>query len=119
MTIVKSGRGAAQWLKAEVVKGKLVISVGVDVLAFAAQRHMDEQHFEATEGRENQADDVITDPVGFAVDVCRELMREDDVGGHLIGKVLDDAFDAAIHRGSTALSDRAECNTVLHGPREP
>lgn len=113
MTIVKSGRGKDQWLKVEVVNGnKLVISIGVDVLAFAANAHFDEEHLNATEGRENQADWVVTYPAGFAEDVCAELLREDEAGEHMLGRLLDEAFDLAANRGSLHMGDRVENSGV-------
>lgn len=108
MTIAESGRDKGQWLKAEVVKGKLVVSIGVDVLAFACQMHMDGEAVEASEGRETQADMVISDPEGFARDVCLELLREDEAGNHPVGRLLDEMAMEAANRGSLYLSDRSE-----------
>lgn len=99
MTIVSSGRGKAQWLKAEVKNGKLVISVGVDVLAFAAQRHYDEQTFNATEGQQNASDWQVADATAFAHEVVRQLEHEDETGTNRMHLMLDDAFTRALDYG--------------------
>ena len=106
MTIAERGRGAGQWLDARVVKGKLVISIGVDVLAFAAQQHFDEEHFQSTGGEANQADYHVVDPKTFAGDVCRELLREAEDGTNRLHRMFDPAFVAAMERGSEGIAER-------------
>lgn len=92
MTIVKSGRGKAQWLKTEVKGGKLVISVGVDTLAFAAQRFYDEEAFQNSEGSEDEAEFRIVDADEFAESVLEALEKESEDGTTPVHLLLDAAF---------------------------
>lgn len=93
MTIVKSGRGKGQWLKTELRDGKLVISVGVGVLAFAAQQHYDENAVQQSQGEKTQAEFRIVEPVDFAKSVLRALDKEKEDGTTPVHLMLDAAFD--------------------------
>jgi hypothetical protein len=106
VTIVKRGRGRDSWLDATVKNGKLLISVGVEVLAFAAQQRFDEQHFEETQGDETQADYCVIDPDEFARDVVLALMREEENGDNLVHLTLDKAIDYARDHGSLGVGER-------------
>jgi hypothetical protein len=99
MTIAKSGRGKGQWLKTEVKSGKLIISIGADVLAFAAQRHFDERAFEASEGTKSEADFYIARQPEFAEAVRKALEREAEDGTTLVHLCLDAAFDRVLDFG--------------------
>lgn len=92
MTIAKSGRGKAQGLKTEVKNGRLVISVGVDVLAFVAQRFYDEEQFQASGGQETEAEFRIVDADEFAASVLRALEKEAEDGTTPVHRLLDAAF---------------------------
>lgn len=92
MTIAKIGRGKEQWLKTEVKDGRLVISVGVDVLAFAAQQFYDEEAFHASEGQEDESDFRIVAPADFAKSVVRALDREAEDGTTPVHLMFDEAF---------------------------
>lgn len=74
-----------QPLQCEVVGDRLVISMGVDTLAFADQV---------------RTGISVTSPTGFAKDVAYEIMREDEVGATLLTDLLDEAMQEAANQGS-------------------
>lgn len=82
-------------LKCELKGGKLVISIGIDTLAFAA----------ALSPQSNiwHGDSYISDNKQFAKDVVKELLRENEVGESLLTKTLDSAMTMTENRGSAAI----------------
>lgn len=112
MTIVQSGRGKAQWLKAEVKGGKLVISIGVDVLAFAAQRHYDEEAFNATEGQMKASEFRVVDAAALAKEVVRELEREAEDGTTRLHLMFDTAFTKVLEQGGEGIEERGVLESV-------
>jgi hypothetical protein len=79
-------------LKVEIVDGRLVISIGVGTLAWAAEN----DH----EGGFSKPKLRIRGPTGWAREVLSELLREDETGETPVGKLLDDAFLRAVEAGS-------------------
>jgi hypothetical protein len=77
--------GHDQPLREEIDNGRLVISIGVDTLAFADK--------ERTGYR-------VINPTLFAEDVVRALTVEEEDGATLVTKLLDDAMQAACDDGS-------------------
>jgi len=74
-----------QPLKCEVKDGCLVISIGVDTLAFADQERLQVK---------------VTNTEGFAKDVARELANEREDGSTILTDVLDTAMEHAADNGS-------------------
>jgi hypothetical protein len=83
-----------QPLKVRVFDGKLVISIGTETLAFAD-----------SDRRNNETDRTyhVTDPDHFAVDVTREMEREDEIGASPLTDFLDKMMDYALEQGSAAV----------------
>lgn len=79
-------------LKVEVRDGRLVISIGVGTLAWAAEND--------NEGGFSKPKLRIRGPTGWAQEIVAELLREDEAGETPIGKLLDDAFMKAVEAGS-------------------
>lgn len=87
-----------QPLTVEVNDGRLVISIGVDVLAFAVtycSRFYD--------GLGDQYKARIIDNDQWAQDVARELTREQEDGTNPLHILLDNAFEKAAEDGSAAI----------------
>jgi hypothetical protein len=81
--------GKKQGLKAEVAKGKLVISIGVDCLAYAIQNG------------DNWPEGLkITDNAKFAQDMLAFLELDEEDGSTVIHNVLDESANYAIEQGS-------------------
>lgn len=93
------GVGKDQILQTKIVDGKLVMSIGVDVLAFAQNNN-------------NQFDgfDVIN-AEGFAKDVLAELEREEEDGTTKVHELLDEAMEAAHANGSEHTKEREYAKT--------
>lgn len=104
--IAKRGRGRKAWLDAKVRGGKLVVEIGVETLAFAAQQRYDEQAFNASEGQEDKAEFYIADPDAFAEEIVRALEREAEDGTNRMHLMFDDAFDHASDNGAEGLAER-------------
>lgn len=77
-------------LKCAVVGNRLLISIGIETLAFSAEHCDDNPNVK------------ITDHKTLAEDVRRELSHENEVGETLITSMLDRAVTAAFENGSTA-----------------
>lgn len=82
---------------------QLTISVGVDVLAWAAEQCSALHEFDADAGilRGPQ----VTSSDGFAADVLRALEREAEDGTTMVHELLDRACEVAIEQGSEAVAD--------------
>lgn len=77
--------GPDQPLKCEVSDGKLILSIGVDTLAFADQERLQVK---------------VTNPNEFAKDVARELAAEREDGSTILTDVLDLGMEKAAENGS-------------------
>ena len=87
--------------------GKLTIEIGVETMAFAAQRLYDEQAFNASDGeKEAEADFYVADADEFARSVVRRLEREAEDGTNAIHLLLDTAFNEVAERGEDGLAER-------------
>ena len=82
-----------QPLEIDIIKGRLVISVGVETIGHAISLSPYIMRFE--DGEEPQ----ITDPDLFAKEIVRELDRESEDGTTLIHLALDKAAERAIENG--------------------
>jgi len=80
-------------LKIEVVEGRLVISIGVDTLAFAITHRNESCSFSVNDNNE------------FAKDVVRELKDEEEDGATIVSDLLDEASNRAIDNGSAYIDD--------------
>ena len=74
-----------QGLKVEIKEGRLIISVGLDIISFAYQ--------------EKTGHEVI-DRDGFAQDVLLALQKEDETGETITAQFLDSAASKAADLGS-------------------
>lgn len=81
-------------LKCEIEDGKLVISIGIYTLAYAAGANK--------QSGICQGLCYIYDDERFAKDVVKELLRENEVGESLLSKTLDSAMIMAENNGSVA-----------------
>lgn len=79
-----------QGLIVEIVDGKLVISVGVNILAFACEF-----------GNPDNSNDAfkITNADDFAKEIMYILLAEEENGTTLVHKMLDTATNQALERG--------------------
>jgi hypothetical protein len=93
-----------QLLNTEVIDGRLVISIGVEALAFAAEHCP-----ELTDGYITFSSETygpkITDPDEFAHDVVAALIDEAEDGTTLVHAMLDQAIVLAVESGSLAVAD--------------
>lgn len=94
-------------LSVTVKNGAITISIGVDVLAWAFERSEDCQPFNDgdSESMEFIQRYLVTDTVGFAADVKREMERDDDVGNTELYKFLDRMCMAAVEDGSEHIDE--------------
>lgn len=88
-------------LGCEVTDTELVIRIGLDTLKMAAEYHPDlcDESCEPV---------CVVDAKELAVDVKRELSREDDSGNTLLSRCLDKAIYKAWEDGSIAFGDTEE-----------
>jgi hypothetical protein len=87
-----------QPLKVEVVRGRLVISVGIDTFAFAA-----ENCFHFFDGDKQTV--KVTDQQAFAEAVARELQKEAEDGTTPLHLMLDQAFVNAVEDGCDGVEE--------------
>lgn len=81
-------------LTAEIVDGKLIISIGINVLAHACEFGHPE----------NQADEFrIVDKDEFAKDILNEITREEEDGTTPLHRLFDAATLEAIDQGSLGI----------------
>jgi len=90
-------------LSVKVDGGRLVISIGVDTLAWAT-RHA-EHLMEYDEKSGEFLGYVISDPDEFARDVVIELEQEEEDGTTPVHLLLDKATEAAINNGSLGVAE--------------
>lgn len=82
-------------LKAEIIDNRLIISVGIDNLAWAAVNHPKFWEYDLS----------ILDNAKFAQEVLIELNHEKEIGDTLVTKMLDDAIIGVIEQGSEYVID--------------
>lgn len=94
-----------QPLRAEIEGGRLVMSIGIDTLAFA---------FEHDPKREQVRghDCKVIDSAQFAADVLRALEREEEDGSTLLNKMIDAACEDALDDGSIGVDYGASAPLV-------
>jgi hypothetical protein len=80
-----------QWAEARIEKGLIVIRVPVSVLPAALKQNPRDDSY---------SDYAITNPMGFARDVVRELNREAEDGTTPVHLLFDRAMAEAIDQGS-------------------
>jgi hypothetical protein len=100
---LEAARKAADRLHAKIVGRRLIISIGVETLALAA---------EECDGNPKVK---ILDAKQLALDVIAELESEDEVGASKLTDLLDKAVYAAMENGSVAFADCDNCKSC----REP
>lgn len=85
-------------LKVRIEKGQLVLSIGIETLAFATMN-----------GTSGYFDGLkITNPRGFARDVVAELEREQEDGTTPVHAMIDAAAEAAAEQGSVHVADASD-----------
>lgn len=92
---------AEQRLMCVVEKERLVISIGLETLAFSLE-HMPRSY--------DETEYVATDFKEFANDVRAELVREEEDGTSPLHTLLDEAMDKAIDNGSAYVKEKAKAN---------
>ena len=83
-----------QPLRCEVEDGRLVISIGINTLAWASKQK---------NGGPLVNRISVTDEDQWAKDVAREIEREDEIGESPLHRTLDSAIRSAADSGSEAL----------------
>lgn len=94
-----AAREEANRLHAKIVRGRLIISIGIETLAFAA---------EECDGNPKVK---IENAKQLAADVIRELESEDEVGASKLTDLFDAAVYAALENGSVAFADCKNCKS--------
>lgn len=87
-------------LQIEIRDNQLILSIGLDTLAWAAENHPDRY-----DGENDRWLYTINDHVVFANDVLTELKDEEEDGTTLVHRMLDEATMRAISNGSQAVSE--------------
>ncbi len=104
MTFNSKRRTRKSHLSAHVVDGRLVISIGVETLAFAFDHSEFAQPHDDESGEFVQAFKV-TSPVMFARAVARELEREQEDGTTPVHLLLDAACAGAVEDGCEGVEE--------------
>lgn len=95
-SIRQTEKNRNQRLMAEIVDGRLVVSIGIDTLKFAAEHCDDNPRLK------------ILDVDVLAKDVEYELEKErDETGQTALTKLFDEAVNNAFENGSVAFSEEA------------
>jgi hypothetical protein len=84
-----------QQLKVKIADGRLILSIGIDVLCGATEYGV-QQYF--------TGDVKITDNDQFAAELCRELGNEEEDGSTLVHRMLDKAASTAIENGANGVT---------------
>lgn len=92
-------------LSAEIENGELVIRIGIDTLAYAAERCPKFYEYDKHEQLGVEIYCKICDPAELAKDVKRELFREKEDGSSPFSDLLDECIVAARDDGSLAFAD--------------
>ena len=82
-------------LKAEVIDGEMVITIGVDILSFAMQS----QNY-WPEGAEIKSNEL------FAEDICKHILMEEEDGSTPIHRMLDTIVNS--------FTEDCDCNSVSY-----
>jgi len=95
---------ASQPLSAKIEGDELVIRIGIGTLAWAAEFEGREPFWDFNEER-NKFVQLwkITDDLGWAEDVCREINREEEDGSSPLTNLLDKASEEALDQGSLSV----------------
>jgi hypothetical protein len=80
-------------LKSQIIDGQLIISIGVNTMAWAAEQS-DDLGFISLE---------VVNKAEFARDIQRELNEESEDGSTMITRMLDKAVIQTIEQGSIAI----------------
>lgn len=91
--------GRPAGLHVDIIKGRLVISIGISALCFAATRG---PYFDDICARTSQ-DIIVTDQDAFAKEILRELRREEEDGTTLVHLMLDKAAERAVENGAEGI----------------
>lgn len=94
---LEAARMASNRLHARIEGERIIISIGVETLAFAA---------EECDGNPKVK---ILDAKQLALDAIFELVKEDEVGASKLTDLFDDAVNAAMENGSVAFADSDNC----------
>lgn len=89
-------------LSAELIGGKIVISMGAETLRFCHN----ENEKEAEPSKGFGTGFLITNALGFAGDVIRELNAEREDGSTIVTDLFDKAIEKAANNGSTNTEER-------------
>lgn len=92
---------ADQVLTAEVRGGRLVISIGVNLLANALELGPELSHYDEATGEWSHP--KVTDAVVFAREIAIELEREEEDGTTPVHRMLDAAALKAIESGALGI----------------
>ena len=97
---MSNSRGRKSRLRVQVIGGELVIRIGVETLAFAAERNgrLFDDHDRGPE---------VTDPDLFALEVVRELEDEEEDGTTPLNELLDIATEKAFENGADGIQSRS------------
>ena len=99
-------------LTCRVVKGALVIEIGIDTLAWAFLRSNFAYELAGPDclarGERPDKRFRIDDKLEFARDVVREMIDEAEDGSNLLNTMIDEACKRAIEQGSIAFVDTHE-----------
>lgn len=85
-------------LTCKLSKGMLTISIGVETLRFAAERHK-----EFWQPQTDKCALVVSDTDMFASDVRNALLAEEEDGSTRVTELLDEAIQEAVEQGSEGL----------------
>lgn len=91
-------------LTCKIDHGRLVISIGIDVLALATECREPFSVYDPNKGDWRTAWKV-TDALEFAKDVHHELMDEAEDGSSLVTEILDKAMEQALDQGSLGVEE--------------
>ena len=91
-----------QPLKVSVENEEMVVRIGIDVVAFAANESDDFKPYDIEKGDWVQRFKV-TDPMEFAKDVKRAMLDEGEDGSSPLSRFLDKMNVAAMENGSTGI----------------
>jgi len=103
----KKMKPSDQQLKVEVVRGKLVISIGIDTLAFAFTESTLAKPWNDSDG-DYRAVYTIEDELVFAKEVATALKEEAEDGTTPVTVLLDAAMDRALDNGAEGVCDLRE-----------
>jgi hypothetical protein len=89
-------------LSCQVVDDELVIRIGIDVLAFAAQSRQPFNIWDDEAIKWIQKIEVV-DNLEWAKDIRNELSREEEDGSSPLTNLFESAFEKAVDQGSIAV----------------